>query len=194
MHPYALFLELLFVHSSSVKLLILASLGQERCPSQHCGGGSAPQKPGPGPGLRLPSQREPLTQPPRSRDGHGCHLAFAHLPLAPVLPTCPVPGRDASVPGLDPFGHTLEETDWKQRAGCRSELLTGSCCWAPMSTKLCPHLPLPPRKALCGLGWDMVQHRGAEDRLGRRQNLTSGIQSSFSLVCALRSSTAADLH
>lgn len=31
MHPYTLFLELPFVHSPSVKLLILACLGQERC-------------------------------------------------------------------------------------------------------------------------------------------------------------------
>ena len=129
-------------------------------------GAPAPQKPGPGPGLRLPSQREHLTQPPRRVTPHGCHLASAHLSLAPVPPTCPVPGRDASVPGLDPFGHAREETDWKQRAGCCSELLTRSYCWVPMSTKLCPHLPLPPRKALCGLGWDTVQHWGASGPSG----------------------------
>lgn len=43
-------------------------------------GAPAPQKPGPGPGLRLPSQREPLTQPPRSRDGHGVSPCFCPPP------------------------------------------------------------------------------------------------------------------
>ena len=72
MHPYTLFLELPVCPSSSVKLLILACLRQERCPSQHCGRRARPlRSPGLGSCLRFPSQPEPLTQPPRSRDGHG---------------------------------------------------------------------------------------------------------------------------
>lgn len=57
MHPYTLFLELPVCPSSSVKLLILACLRQERCPSALWQEGLAPQKPRAGlmPAFSLPA-------------------------------------------------------------------------------------------------------------------------------------------